>query len=219
MVSHLSSFRSLSVSAQSIAAIFKVTNVTIIDWIKTVFYPSTLLRSAAVTSIVFAGAIFGFFFAWVCSTLWGLDNLPARTAIEAMNAMNGIVRNGVFFPAFFLTPAVLGATALIAYLQQRQRAGLLFAVAAVLYMVGGLMLTGTINVPMNNALGLTDMTLGDAELESIWSNYSANWQMWNLVRTLVSGAALVLAAIATTLLSKKPGVESQLEQPKRAQLV
>ena len=42
----------------------------------------------AVVTIVFFGAIFGFFFAWVCSTLWGLDHIDPRSAIEAMNGMN-----------------------------------------------------------------------------------------------------------------------------------
>ena len=58
--------------------------------------------------VLFAGAIFGFFYAWVCSTMWGLDEADPRVAIAAMQAMNASVRNAVFFPAFFLTPVVLG---------------------------------------------------------------------------------------------------------------
>ena len=107
---------------------------------------------AAVVSIVFAGAIFGFFYAWVCSTMWGLDAADPRVAIEAMQQMNASVRNGVFFPAFFLTPVVLGVTALLSYRAGHRRPSVWFLGAAVVYLVGGLILTATVNVPMNNDL-------------------------------------------------------------------
>ena len=35
-------------------------------------------------SVLFAGAIFGFFYAWVCSTMWGLDQANSSVAIQAM---------------------------------------------------------------------------------------------------------------------------------------
>ena len=64
-------------------------------------------------SLLLSGAIFGFFYAWVCSTMWGLDAADPRIAIAAMQAMNASVRNIVFFPAFFLTPAFLALTAVL----------------------------------------------------------------------------------------------------------
>ena len=41
-------------------------------------------RFAALAALLHSGAIFGFFFAWVCSTMWGLDRLPADVAIAAI---------------------------------------------------------------------------------------------------------------------------------------
>lgn len=61
-------------------------------------------------SLLMCAAIFGFFYAWVCSTMWGLDTADPRIAIAAMQAMNGSVRNAVFAPAFFGTPLVLAIT-------------------------------------------------------------------------------------------------------------
>ena len=46
-----------------------------------------------------SAAIFGFFYAWVCSTMWGLDQTDPVVAITAMQAMNASVRNAVFAPA------------------------------------------------------------------------------------------------------------------------
>ncbi len=83
-------------------------------------------RIAGLTAVVFSGAIFGFFYAWVCSTMWGLDATDPRVAIQAMQAMNGSVRNAVFAPAFFGTPFVLWIAALLAWRIDRSRAALAF---------------------------------------------------------------------------------------------
>ncbi len=79
--------------------------------------PSAFSVSATV-AVLLTGAIFGFFYAWVCSTMWGLDDADPRVAIAAMQAMNASVRNAVFFPAFFLTPVALAGGC------RRGRAGL-----------------------------------------------------------------------------------------------
>ena len=50
--------------------------------------PDMLTRSLVLGSLLFCGAIFGFFYAWVCSTMWGLDSADPRVAIAAMQAMN-----------------------------------------------------------------------------------------------------------------------------------
>ena len=80
-----------------------------------------LLTPLTFLLLILSGAIFGFFYAWICSTMWGLDTLDANSAIAAMNAMNISVRNGVFMPAFFGTPVVLLITALVAFLLKQRK--------------------------------------------------------------------------------------------------
>lgn len=77
-----------------------------------------LLVPMSMLSLLSIGAIFGFFYAWVCSTMWGLDSNDPRASITAMQAMNGSVRNPVFFLAFFLTPVILMLTAFIAFVRK-----------------------------------------------------------------------------------------------------
>lgn len=157
--------------------------------------PTTTADAGAVVAIVFAGAIFGFFYAWVCSTMWGLDDADPRVAIEAMQAMNASVRNAVFFPAFFLTPVALGGAGALQRRAGRRSAARWFGAAAAVYLIGGLILTATVNVPMNQDLADVVVPASRADAESIWSDYSGRWQLWNTVRTVASGAALVLAAV------------------------
>lgn len=151
------------------------------------------LRAAALVSLLLTGAIFGFFYAWVCSTMWGLDAADPATAIGAMKAMNASVRNAVFAPAFFGTPFALLLTGFLAWRSGARRATLPFVLAGLIYLTGGLVLTMVVNVPMNEALALVDVPEDPTMAEAVWSDYSGPWQLWNQIRTVASGAALLLA--------------------------
>lgn len=149
--------------------------------------------SVVAVAVLLTAAIFGFFYAWVCSTMWGLDDADPRIAIEAMQAMNGSVRNAVFFPAFFLTPAALALAALLSRVAGLHTSMRLFSAAAVVYLFGGLLLTMAVNVPMNEELAAITVPRDPADAEQIWSDYSGTWQVWNAVRMTASGVALLLA--------------------------
>ena len=152
---------------------------------------SALPTALALASLVLAGAIFGFFYAWVCSTIWGLDAADPRVAIPAMQAMNASVRNAVFAPAFFLTPVVLAATALA--VRRAGRAGALaFGLAALVYVAGAFLPTMLVSVPMNEALALVAVPADEAAARTIWADYSPRWQAWNAGRTVACVVSLVL---------------------------
>jgi uncharacterized membrane protein len=154
-----------------------------------------ITRIAGLTSLVFSGAIFGFFYAWVCSTMWGLDTADPRVAIEAMQAMNASVRNAVFAPAFFGTPFVLWIAALLAWRTCQGGAALAFGLGGLVYAAGGLFLTMSVNVPMNEALGHVIVPADIDAARAIWTEYSGTWQIYNITRTVFSAITLVLAGI------------------------
>ncbi len=144
-------------------------------------------------SLLLSAAIFGFFYAWICSTMWGLDDADPRIAIEAMQAMNASVRNAVFAPAFFGTPVALGLTAFVLFRAHCTNSSLLFSFSAVIYFFFGLILTMAINVPMNEALGALTVPQDALDAQKIWSEYSGRWQFWNQTRTVASGISFLLA--------------------------
>lgn len=164
--------------------------------------------TAAWVGVLFTGAIFGFFYAWVCSTMWGLDDADPRVSISAMQAMNGSVRNGVFFPVFFLTPVVLGLAAMLAWRERRRMSGRLLAAAAVVYLLGGLVLTMAVNVPMNETLATVTVPSDMEQARVIWSDYSGRWQLFNQLRTVASGVALGLVGAALVVLHRRSGQEA-----------
>ena len=154
-----------------------------------------LTQTTALIATLFTGAIFGFFYAYVCSAMWGLDVVDPRIAIPAMQGINDVVRNAVFFPAFFLTPVLLLVAGLLYRGQGASGPAAWFVAAALVYFLGGLALTAAVNVPMNNALGALSVPENLEDAQTIWDVYSPRWQLYNLLRTVASGVALLLAAI------------------------
>ena len=155
-----------------------------------------LFRTTALVSLLLCGALFGFFYAWVCSTMWGLDAAAPEVAIRAMQAMNASVRNAVFAPVFFGTGPALLLAALLAWKSGQRIAvtGLLVA-AGMTALLGGSVLTMAVNVPMNEALATVAIPENVEAAETIWQDYSPRWQFWNQLRTIASGIALIFSGI------------------------
>jgi uncharacterized membrane protein len=158
------------------------------------------LRLFAHLSLLSTGAIFGFFYAWICSTMWGLDAADPSVAIAAMQAMNASVGNVVFAPVFFGTPVVLLVAAVLARQAGFPVSARAFLAAGLVYFSGGLVLTALVNVPMNEALADVHLPLVPGEAETVWSAYSQPWQIWNTIRACVSGLALTLTGYGLTRL-------------------
>ena len=157
----------------------------------------------AFLSLLLSGAMFGFFYAWVCSTMWGLDAAPPTVSIQAMQAMNASVRNSVFAPAFFGTPVALLLAAGVAYAVRSNVSAAAFALAAVVYLFGVFAVTMLVNVPMNQALAAIDVASARDQAERLWQDYSVPWQAWNAARAVAAGVALLLTGIGLKVMGSR----------------
>lgn len=154
-----------------------------------------LSRPLSLLSLLLTSALFGFFYAWVCSTMWGLDAADPRIAIGAMQAMNASVRNAVFAPAFFGSSVVLLITTAVLFRAGQGRAGCWFALATVVVATLGMGLTMAINVPMNEALALVEVPKDIEAARQIWQDYSPDWQFWNQMRSMATGFAVIFIGV------------------------
>jgi uncharacterized membrane protein len=146
---------------------------------------------AAFASLVLLAAAHGVFFAYSNSVVPGLDRADARTAVAAMRGMNVAIVNPRFLTAF-VGPVVTAALAGFLLLGRGERMpGLLFLAAAVVHLVGCLVVTGRVNVPLNNALENS----ADTDWARRWTEFSPRWRRWNTLRTAASGVALVLCGV------------------------
>jgi uncharacterized membrane protein len=164
---------------------------------------STPLRILAASALLLTGAIFGFFYAYSVSVMWGLDAAAPRSAIDAMQGINRVIRNAAFAPAFFGTPLVLAASAVLAFATTSRRAAFWFSMAAVAYFAGALLPTFLVNVPMNDGLAVQTVPAATDEAAKVWHTYSTRWIVWNHIRTATSGVALLFAGSALYTLGRK----------------
>ena len=153
------------------------------------------------TTVVFASAIgaalvSGIFYAFSTFVMKALERLEPREGIAAMQSINIVVINPLFFLAFFGTGALCAATIVGALLSGPGVSHVPAVAGGVLYIGGCLGVTIFGNVPLNERLA--EMRPEDAAAESLWRAYLVRWTQWNHVRTAASLAAaafLVVAAV------------------------
>lgn len=159
----------------------------------------SFLRGAVLALCLLIGVMAGFFFAFSNTVMPGLDLMPGTDAMQAMQNINIAVRNPVFFAIFAGTPILSVALAAMTLMNRRhRRTGLLLLVTMLIYVVGVVALTASINVPMNRSLALLSLMT-----ETDWLAWSGDWTLSNHARTVASVVSLLLAVLAACRLMKQ----------------
>jgi uncharacterized membrane protein len=156
----------------------------------------SLLHLLTFLAALGAALVAGIFFAFSVFIMTALGRLPAQGGISAMQSINVVVLNPVFFAVFFGTAAialVLAITALIAW----SETGAPYLLAgSLLYLVGTILVTMVFNVPLNNRLA--SVKPNSTEGAAVWTRYLSAWTAWNHIRTAASLAAAAAFIIAIT---------------------
>ncbi|MCB5183190.1 anthrone oxygenase family protein [Streptomyces antimicrobicus] len=157
--------------------------------------PGTALM---VLATVLIGLMAGLFFAYDISVMPGLADGDERTYVTAMQNFNAeIDGNGLFGMAFVLALVAAAASAVLEFRKGRKAVALWVGAAAVAYLVV-LMITFTVNIPLNNEL----KDVGDAAKLtdfSIVDKFKSTWVSTNIARTLLCTAALTALSRALVL--------------------
>lgn len=150
-----------------------------------------------------SGLMAGLFFAFSVSVMGALARIQPAEGIAAMQSINRVILNPVFFLAFFGT-ALLSLVIVAASLWNLNAAGAGYALAgAVLYLAGCMVVTMVFNVPLNVALDATSPATPEGA--AVWANYLANWVPWNHVRTVACLAASALLTVAIYVQGRAAG--------------
>ncbi|MBO6635798.1 anthrone oxygenase family protein [Parvibaculum sp.] len=153
-----------------------------------------LIFMLTLAAVLGSGIVAGIFYAFSSFIMGALGKLPSREGIAAMQSINIVVINPVFFLAFFGTAALsimLAGYALTHW--DTSGAGLLF-LGALLYLAGCILVTIVFNVPLNNRLAAADPA--SPESAELWQHYLVQWTRWNTVRTVAPSISLVLFVLA-----------------------
>lgn len=151
--------------------------------------------ASGLVALILTGAIAGFFYAYSSSVMRGLDSVDPRIAIVAMQGINETVRNVFFAPSFFGAPATCLLAAMLFLISRQRKPALAFAMAGLVYLLGALVLTFQINVPMNEALAAVTLPEDPDKSRLIWADYTSRWTFWNHVRMVFSFVALLLTGL------------------------
>jgi uncharacterized membrane protein len=152
---------------------------------------------SATTTLLLTGAVAGVFFAYSVSVMIGLDAIRPEQAIAAMRSINDKIQNAVFLATFLLTPVAAAVTGVLLLVLGQRTPGIVFFLAAAVYVVGALVPSFAVNIPMNDTLDAARPSA--AEAARVWSDYSSRWTLWNHVRTVSSLTSVGLAGLGLFL--------------------
>lgn len=142
------------------------------------------------TASLGSGLIAGLFFAFSAFVMKALYRLPPEQGISAMQSINSVVLNRLFFTVFMGTSLVCILLVIISLLNWQEPIAIYIFVGSLFYLLGSLLVTAVYNVPLNNALANVIAT--DAESLELWKEYYLKWTSWNHVRTISSLASSAL---------------------------
>jgi len=144
------------------------------------------LRTGALLAATLTTAMMaGLFYAYSCSVMPGLRGADAAVLVEVMQRINRAILNGWFFLCF-AGAALFGAVAVILVAIDGDGAVLVPASLGLVLYLAQLVVTGRLNIPLNNGLDAA----GSADPAAAREAFEQPWVRWNNART-------VLCALAT----------------------
>jgi uncharacterized membrane protein len=145
--------------------------------------------AALITTVQLAG-MYGLFFTFSNSVLPGLDAAEPEQAVAAMRSINVKIVNPLFMLHFIVSLVVGAATGFLLLAQSETTPAVFFFAATGVYLVV-FMITGSQNIPLNNALDKNSST----DYRQVWADFSPRWLRLNHVRTVLCMVSVVLAGL------------------------
>lgn len=155
----------------------------------------TLFVVAAALALLMTGTMTGILGAFSVSVMPALDRIPAEQAVAAMRSINRVILNPVFLLMFIGAPVAAAAAGLLGFPLGQGAAAWLFLAAAAVYLLGVIMPTAVVNVPLNNRLDAGEAQPSGEEAARMWAAHSPRWTRWNTGRTLLGAVSLLLIGL------------------------
>jgi uncharacterized membrane protein len=138
-------------------------------------------------SVLLFGLSAGVFFTYSNSVMPGLRRTDDHTYVTAFNGMNVAILNPLFFVVFVGAQIASVVTAIVALATGHAALGWWQVGATAVYLIGVIVITGLIHVPLNTAIAR----------DRDRAPFEKRWVRYNHVRSLASILAFALALIAT----------------------
>jgi uncharacterized membrane protein len=154
-----------------------------------------IFQVALILATFLSSLVAGFLIAFALVVMPGIRSLDDREFIQAFQVMDRVIQNRQ--PVFVLiwvgsVVALLAVTMLgIGVLDGTGR--LLMILAVLAYILGVQLLTGTVNIPLNNRLQALDVdAMSETAQNAARKDFEPRWNRWNSIRTAFASLASVL---------------------------
>ena len=146
--------------------------------------------AALIAATITVGLAAGVFFAYANSVMPGLRRTDDRTFVGAFQAVDKAIVNPLFMACLFGALVLAGLAAGL-QINADDSSVLPWAAAAFVLYLSAIIITVVVNVPLNNAIQAAGNPDHVDDLAAVRRQFNeAKWAAWNIVRALVSAAAL-----------------------------
>lgn len=151
-----------------------------------------------IASVVLTALMAGVYFCFAVAIVPALDGAGDRTYIDVMQRINEKIENPVFFLAFF--GAFLVPVAALVTQRRRTKGPVVRWIAAglILYTLSAAT-TIAFNLPLNETLNDAGNPAAITDPHAVRTDVEDPWVTWNIVRTVLSTAAVAALSYATLL--------------------
>lgn len=146
---------------------------------------------------VLTSLLAGIFFAYSISVNGALRRLKDAEYVHAMQAINIVIQNSIFFLCFMGPVVLLPLVAFFAYDASLMQF-ILLSSAAIIYIIGAFGVTVAGNVPLNERLAKVDLNNPVAASQAR-QQFEQPWNRLHAVRTIAAIAATVLIFVTFCL--------------------
>ncbi len=155
-----------------------------------------MITFVLVITTLSTGLIAGLFYAYSCSVNPALGQLTDVEYLRAMQSINRVILNPVFFLTFMGTVVLLPVSTWLSYQGQPSRQFWYFLAAAILYIVGTFGVTMGGNVPLNDALDkFTIAGSSPEQLAQFRGQFEGKWNMFHGIRTVANIASFLFTIL------------------------
>ncbi len=148
--------------------------------------------SLHVLAITVLGIMAGFFGTYSANVNLAMLQMDGATYATVQSALNRNVRHTLFFFFFFSPPLLCFLTLFAAWSARKQGWFWCMVIAAIVYALGIIIFTQQVNLPLN---AYTESWNPNA-LPTDWTSVRERWNAANLLRSVVSMGAFMLAVVA-----------------------
>lgn len=162
----------------------------------------TLENTILIVVVALTGLTAGLCFTWYNAVTPGIGRLNDLDFLQSFQAMNRAIINPLFLLVFF-GPFIGHILNVYLHRNANPTNFWLFLAAAVLFILGVVLVTIFRNVPLNELLDKTDLLAASGtDLAQLRERFEKPWNQWHLIRTITSFASLLLLLLGALVFQK-----------------